>query len=427
MTASRRLWLVLPVLATALRLASATIEAQAPARSAPGAAWPGWGGPSGTFHVAAPGLRWTGAQPRIVWRRELGDGYSTVVGDATSVYTMARKDDRAIVVAAHDAATGAPRWTREIDDAVTPQDFAEYGKGPNSTPLVAGGRIYLVTHHGRLCALDAASGRTTWTRELWAELKGTFRDVGYSASPLLVDGRIVLPVGGPGQALMAFDAATGATAWKSGSYGNAMASPLLIDLDGERQVVMFLVEGVAGFEASTGAERWFHAHKTSYDVNAATPAWHAPSRTLVISSAYDHGARGIQLARQGATTTAKEAWFNRRLRVHHGTVLIIGNHVYASSGDFGPAPMTAIDVATGQVAWQSRHFPKVNMVHLGDRTLLLDEDGRLAIVTLAPTGMTVHQEASVLTKLAWSAPTLIGNRLYIRDRKTLVALDLDRS
>jgi outer membrane protein assembly factor BamB len=283
-----------------------------------------------------------------------------------------------------------------------------------------------VTHHGRLCALDAATGRTLWTRELWHELKGTFRDVGYSASPLLVDGRIVLPVGGKGQALVAFDAATGATAWQAGDYGNAMASPILIEVGGERQVAAFLVEGVAGFDAATGAERWFHPHKTSYDVNAATPAWHAPSQTLVISSAYDHGARGIRLARQGGRTIATEAWFNRRLRVHHGNILVLGQHAYASSGDFGPAPMTAVDVTTGQLAWQSRHFPKVNLVHLGDRTLALDEDGRLALVTLAPTGLTVHQEAAVLTRLAWTAPTVIGRSVYVRDRRTLVALALDR-
>jgi outer membrane protein assembly factor BamB len=423
-TRHRRSSLVVRACALALSLVT-LLPGVAWAQSPSASAWPGWGGPSGTFQIARPGLRWSGTAPRVAWRRALGDGYSTIVGDAATIFTMARTDDRTIAVAALDAATGTPRWTRSLDDAITAQDFVKYGKGPNSTPLVADGTLYLVTLHGRLCALDAATGRTRWTRELWQELHGTFRDVGYSASPLLVDGRIVLPVGGKGQALMAFDARTGATVWRAGDYGAAMASPLLIDLDGERQVVMFLVEGVAGFDAATGAERWFHPHKTSYDVNAATPAWHAPSRTLVVSSAYDHGARGIRLTRLGGRTTAAEAWFNRRLRVHHGILLVVGNHVYGSSGDFGPSPLTALDVVTGQLAWQSRHFPKVTMVHAGDRTILLDEDGRLALVTLAPTGMTVLQEASVATTLAWSAPTLIGRRLYVRDRTQLIALDLE--
>jgi hypothetical protein len=60
-------------------------------------------------------------------------------------------------------------------------------------------------------------------------------------------------------------------------------------------------------------------------------------------------------------------------------------------------------------------------------TLVLDEDGHLAIVTLDATGLQVLQETSVTTKLSWSAPPLIGTRLYVRDRRSLVALDLDRS
>jgi outer membrane protein assembly factor BamB len=408
-------WLVAPLVALSF------------AASAHAQAWPAWGGPAGNFHIAQPGLRWAGTAPRIAWRRELGDGYSTVVGDARTIYTLARRSDAAITLSALDAATGTPRWTREIDDVMQPGMFLDYGKGPNGTPLLAGGRLYFATHHGRLCAVDAATGRTLWTRELWRELKGTFRDVGYSASPLLVDGRIVMPVGGRGQALVAFDAATGQIAWQAGDYGNAMASPILIEVGGERQIAAFMVEGIAGFDAATGVERWFHAHKTAYDVNAATPAWHAPSGTIVVSSAYGHGARGVRLTRRGAATVATEAWHNQRLRVHHGNMLVLGQHVYGSSGDFGPAPLTAVDVTTGQLAWQDRRFPKVNMVHLGDRTLLLDEDGRLAFVTLAPTGLQVLQEAPVLTRLAWSAPTVIGARLYVRDRRTLVAIDLARS
>ena len=124
---------------------------------------------------------------------------------------------------------------------------------------------------------------------------------------------------------------------------------------------------------------------------------------------------------------ATEAWYTRRLRVHHGNMLVIGDHVYGSSGDFGPAPLTALEIATGKVAWQDRTFPKVNMIHTGDRTILLDEDGRLAFATLTPAGLRVLQQAPITTKLSWTAPTLIGTRLYVRDRKTLIALDLEQA
>ena len=35
------------------------------------------------------------------------------------------------------------------------------------------------------------------------------------------------------------------------------------------------------------------------------------------------------------------------MRVHIGTAIRIGDYVYASSGDFGPAFITAVDVKTG--------------------------------------------------------------------------------
>ena len=42
----------------------------------------------------------------------------------------------------------------------------------------------------------------------------------------------------------------------------------------------------------------------------------------------------------------------------------------------------------------------------------------------ATAGLTVHAKASVLGARAWTAPTLGGTTLYVRDFKQIVALDL---
>jgi outer membrane protein assembly factor BamB len=414
--------------ASAATIALVTLLVQpAPSSQAgrpPAASWLQWGGPSRDFQVQARPLGWDGAAPRRVWQRELGDGFSSIVGDQATIYAAWRVGNT-MKVAALDPARGTPKWEQSFDSTPLSDMFLSYGQGPNSTPAIGGGRLFVVTFTGRLAALDTATGRVVWTRELWKELKGTFRDVGYSNSPLLLDDLVILPVGGRGRALMAFRQSDGSTAWSGGDLENAMSSPILIDLDGERQIVMLMVEGVGGFDPKTGRQLWFHAHRTDYAVNAATPVWHAPSKTIVLSSAYGSGTRAIRLTRESGRTGATEAWYSRRLRVHHGNMLVLGNHVYGSSGDFGPAPMTSLDIMTGAVGWQSRTFPKASLVQAGGRTIVLDEDGRLAVATLAPTGMTVLQEAQVTTKLSWTAPTLIGTRLYIRDRKLLVAIDLD--
>lgn len=412
---------MLPV--AAILLVTSLVQS-APSAPARGHSWLQWGGPSRNFQIAGAPLGWTGAAPRRAWQRELGDGFSSIVGDEKTIYAAWRMENTT-TVAALDAAGGAPRWQQSFDSAPLADMFLSYGQGPNTTPAVGGGRLFIVTFTGRLAALDLATGRVQWTRELWRELKGTFRDVGYSNSPLLLDDLVILPVGGRGRALMAFRQHDGSTAWSGGDLENAMSSPVLIEVDGERQIAMLMVEGVAGFDPGTGRQLWFHAHATDYAVNAATPVWHAASKTLLLSSAYGSGTRAIRLRREGARTVATEAWYSRRLRVHHGNMLVLGNHVYGSSGDFGPAPMTALDVATGAVAWQSRAFPKSTLVQVGDRTLVLDEDGRLAVATLAPAGLRVLQEAQITSKLSWTAPTVIGRRLYVRDRKVLVALDLE--
>jgi hypothetical protein len=112
------------------------------------------------------------------------------------------------------------------------------------------------------------------------------------------------------------------------------------------------------------------------------------------------------------------------MRIHHGTMLRVGDLVFGSSGDFGPAPMTAVEIKTGNIVWQDRSFPKTNFVYADGKLILLDEDGNLALATLSQQGMKVISKAAVLENRAWTPPTLAGTKLYLRDRKNIVALDL---
>jgi hypothetical protein len=132
----------------------------------------------------------------------------------------------------------------------------------------------------------------------------------------------------------------------------------------------------------------------------------------------------LRLERKDGKTTATEVWFHRRLRVHHGTIIRIGDYAYGSSGDFGPAFLTAVDVKTGKVAWQDRSFSKTNLLYADGKFIILDEDGNLALATATPEGLKVISKAEVMTKTSWTAPTLDGTRLYLRDRKTIKALEL---
>ena len=76
-----------------------------------------------------------------------------------------------------------------------------------------------------------------------------------------------------------------------------------------------------------------------------------------------------------------------------------------------------------EIAYQDRSFPKSNLVLAGERLIILDEDGNLALATASPTELKVISKVSVLKNLAWTVPTLVGTKLYLRDRRTITALD----
>jgi len=394
--------------------------------SAQTANWPQWGGPQRNFMVDAKGLAetWPAGGPKRLWSRELGEGHSSVVADAERLYTMYSKGEQEFVIAM-EAATGKTVWEKSYAAPTTGLRL-ENGKGPHSTPLVVGDLLFTVGVIGKMQAFEKQTGKVVWSHDLYQEYGGTRMGRGYSCSPLAYKNMVIVTVGGAGQSLMAFDQKTGAVVWKTQSFGLSPSTPALINVDGQDQLVIVLADHVVGLNPNDGALLWQHPHACDWGLNITPPLWgpEGGDNILFISSAYSGGSRALQLQQSGGKTTVKELWASRRMRVHHGTMIRLGDLVFGSSGDFGPAPMTAIDVKTGAVAWQDRSFPKANFVYADGKLILLDEDGQLAMVSLSPQGMKVISKAAVLERTAWTPPTLAGTTLYARDRKTIVALDL---
>lgn len=282
--------------------ASAAVTVSRPATPKPRAsrplAWPQWGGPHRDFKSDATGLAavWPAAGPPRLWSRELGEGYSAIVEADGVLYTMFRRGGDDVAVAL-DAATGATLWESAVAVPFSDAYSMENGEGPHAAPLVEGGRVFAVGATGKLRALDAATGRELWGHDLLAEYGGTLRVNGYACSPLAYDGKVILMVGGPGHAVMAFEQADGAVAWAGGDFRNSASSPLVIDIDGEDQLVAFLYAEVAGFDPRTGALLWSFPHAPDFGLNVSLPVWNADDRLLFVSSAYGGGSRALELTR----------------------------------------------------------------------------------------------------------------------------------
>ena len=98
--------------------------------------------------------------------------------------------------------------------------------------------------------------------------------------------------------------------------------------------------------------------------------------------------------------------------------------MYGSTGDFGPAFFMAMNLETGKIAWRERGFKKATCVYGDGKLIILDEDGKLALATISPGGLSILSTCTITERYSWAAPTLVGSTLYVRDRNNIMALDV---
>ena len=398
--------------------------------------WMQWGGPNRNFIVQTSGLAdaWPDGGPRVIWSRPLGTGHSAIVVSDGRLFTMYRKGngrtrggpfDAEESVVAMDAATGRTLWEYTYPSALA--DFS-FGAGPHSTPLVVGDRLFTIGTYKQLHAFDTRTGKVLWSHDLVKEFNAPtllIRPVvkaGYGCSPIAFKDTIICSVGGPGQSVMAFRQSDGEVVWKSGDFLTSEAAPILIEVGGQSQLVVFGGGTVNGLDPANGTILWSHPHDPGNDLNCGTPLW--GDGILVVSSAYKAGSRGIRLVQQGRATFPEELWFTNRVRFMFLSAIRLDGYVYGTTGDFGPAFLTALDVKTGEAKWQHRGFGRASLLHADGKAIILDEDGDLALARLTPEGVTILSEARIFETISWTAPTLVGTTLFARDREKIVALDL---
>jgi outer membrane protein assembly factor BamB len=407
------------------------------------AQWPQWGGPTRDFHAPAAPLAdtWPTGGPRVIWSRPLGTGHSAIAVDDGRLFTLARagnaraklgpwSTDEAVV--ALDAKTGATIWEHHYPARTGYEDFS-FGPGPHATPLVVGDRLFSVGTNQQLFAFDKRTGKVLWSHDFVKEFKSPELllrpnvKTGYGCSPIAYGDMILCSVGGPGQSVMAFRQSDGAVVWRSGDFLTSSAAPIMIELDGRPQAVFFAGSMIAGLDPMTGAILWAHPHDPGNDLNCGTPLF-GPDNVLFMSSAYQAGSRAIRLVPRGTQSggpiDTEELWFTNRVRFMFLSSIRIGDFVYGTTGDFGPAFLTALNVKTGESPWQVRGFARASLVAADGKVIVMNEDGDLALARLSPTGAEILARAKVFDTTTWTVPTLVGTTLYARDREKIVALDL---
>lgn len=387
--------------------------------------WREWGGPQRDFLTTGTGLfkagseKWMATPPKKRWERPLGDGYSAIAVEGAVLYTGYRNGGNDVFTAL-DANTGNTLWEYAYA-APFKNDYSEgVGPGPYAMPQIIGDRVVTASGIGQIHSLNKADGKPVWSLNLYKNYGGNRLGFGYSSHALPYKDALIIAAGGSTHGVLKVRQSDGGVIWSKHKLQNAHSSPLLINVDGQPQVAILLAQEIVGLDPETGELLWRHPHATENGLAVSTPVW-AEGNLLFLSTAYSGGARALKLTRAGGKTTVQQLWHNSRIQSHFGSVIRQGGFVYLSSGQ-SAALITAVELQTGRIAWQARDFIKAQLLYADGRLLILDEDGNLGVGLATPERFQAQAKWPMLSGTAWTPPTLVGNQLYLRDRKVIKAL-----
>ena len=171
--------------------------------------WSRFRGPNGTGIANTSGLPSEfGPAKNVAWKAAVPAGHSSPVLTRSHVF-MTGIDGNTLLVFALDRASGKELWRREVPRRNTGR--LENVNGPASpSPVTDGTNVYAFFQDFGLIAFSAEG------KELWRMPLGPFNMFyGFGASPIVVDGTLVLPVDqDTGSYLLGVDAKTGKQRYK---------------------------------------------------------------------------------------------------------------------------------------------------------------------------------------------------------------------
>jgi outer membrane protein assembly factor BamB len=399
----------------AARVASAAAD-PGPAAPASLPAFPQFLGPSRDATLAGPRLArdWSARPPKLLWREPLGDAWSGfAIADGIAVTQEQRGSEERVV--AYDARSGRALWSHA--------DLARYatviaGVGPRATPTIEAGRVFTLGATGILNALELASGRRLWSHDVVRETGALLPEWGKSSSPLVALGRVVVLAGGPGHALVAYDAASGAPAWSAGDGGASYSSATLLTLAGRRQIVVLNATSLSGHDPASGVLLWEHPFPSGQP-NVTMPVRLGPD-LLLASVGYGVGSKAYRVAERNGALAATLEWESPRLKSKFANLVVRDGFVYG----LDDGVLTCLDPARGERRWKSARHGHGQLLLVGELLLVQTEDGELVLVDPSPDAYRELTRFAALDGKTWNPPALAGSLLLVRYDREAAAYEL---
>jgi outer membrane protein assembly factor BamB len=386
--------------------------------------WPQWRGPNRDGISSEKGIakNWRENGTEILWRISAGDGYSSSAVANGNLFTMWDEGDSQFLFCL-DALSGKELWRYRVGDS-----FPEgYGNGPRSTPIVGKANVYAISAQGLLHAVNVTNGRVLWTHDLGADYGSRLPEHGYSSSPLLDGEKLLVEVGGKEDyAFVAFNKHTGDLMWHSQTDMPAYSSPIAVTINETRQIVFLSAKGLFSLSPDDGSLFWHYDWEqrcaaTGIPTNLNTPIFIAPDK-IFISCGYGTvtGSVVVQVREVKKQFVAESLWESSKLKNLVNSSVCFQNNIYG----FDMGIFKCFDALTGQERWKARGFQRGSLIAADGHLVVLGERGKLALVEATPEEFREVASVQILSGKCWTSPTLANGKLYLRNQKEMLCLDI---
>lgn len=411
--------------------------------------WPQWMGPGRDNVWRETGVLKTFPQSglKVVWKSELAGGYSGpavaadrvfitdyVTADNVKVDNFDRKEFSGVErVQCLDASTGKVLWTHSDNVKYS----ISYPAGPRCTPVVEDNRVYTLGAEGLLYCFQVSDGKVLWRRDLKADFNTTAPLWGYSAHPLIDGPRLLTLAGGTGSHIVALDKLSGKEIWRSltsGSQGQGYSPPTIVEHGGQRQLILYRTDAVSSVNPETGSEYWSVPYEASNGSIIMSPV-------LVGDYLYAAGYsnRNLLLKLKPDQSKPEEVFRDVKDLISPVNVqpFLDQNILY---GFDQKGLLRALQLPEGKVLWETdkavggrpRGSETAFLVRHEDRFILFNEKGELVIARLTADNYEELSRTKVIEpsnfafgrEVVWSMPAFANRRIYLRNDKQIICLDM---
>ena len=383
--------------------------------------WVGFRGPRSDGHYEERPIltNWPTAGLRLLWRQPIGGGYASFAIAQGLAFTIEQRREEEAATA-YDVQTGHEIWANRWKDKFS-DPYAE--DGPRATPAWSEGKVYALGAMGELRCLETLSGKLIWSRNVLVENNGQAPTYGVAASPLIEQEKLIVLTGaGHGHSVVCYDKHHGKVIWSALDDVMGYASPMLVTLAGQQQLLICAETRTVGLRLEDGKLLWEYPWRVLHDQNPIAQPVMLDTNRFLLSAGYFTGCAAVEIARNDTGFAARKVWQNKNLKNKFTSSVLWQGHIYGLDEDI----LTCLDAETGERKWKDGHYGYGQLLLASGHLIILSGDGDLALVRATPERHEEMARFSAIHGKTWNHPAIADGKLFVRNAAEMACFEISR-